>query len=123
MNKPRPSLRRRLQSLRLRPLSFRPHLMKYQNASNRKRPARPSRSPHRQARFSKAFLKLTLLAVAWLLMPPSHANADPAKNIPVRVELRHTDGGYELLRGGQPFFIKGVGGNGSKELLQKCGGN
>jgi hypothetical protein len=42
---------------------------------------------------------------------------------PVRVEVVKSDGGWQLLRGGKPYFIKGVGGDASKELLLKCGGN
>lgn len=41
--------------------------------------------------------------------------------IPVRLEK--TAEGHRLLRDGQPYFIKGVGGDGSLELLAKCGGN
>jgi hypothetical protein len=44
---------------------------------------------------------------------------------PVRVELRHLDGGdsWQLLRGGKPFFIQGAGGSRSMKLLADCGGN
>ena len=49
---------------------------------------------------------------------------------PVRVEVVKTDvgwpraaRGWQLLRGGKPYFIKGVGGDASKEFLVKCGGN
>jgi hypothetical protein len=41
--------------------------------------------------------------------------------IPVKV-VKKGDG-FELLRGGEPFFIKGAGGDDSKELLKECGGN
>jgi hypothetical protein len=40
-----------------------------------------------------------------------------------RVELRKTDTGWTLLRNGQPFFIKGVGGDASRQTLVDCGGN
>lgn len=39
------------------------------------------------------------------------------------VELRQTTRGYELLRNGRPYTIKGVGGSGSLDLLAACGGN
>lgn len=42
---------------------------------------------------------------------------------PVRVEVKKTDSGWQLLRGGQPYLIKGAGGGDSKELLAKLGGN
>jgi hypothetical protein len=39
------------------------------------------------------------------------------------VQLRKTEGGWKLLRDGQPYFIRGAGGDGSKELLARLGGN
>jgi hypothetical protein len=39
------------------------------------------------------------------------------------VEIRKTDAGWELHRNGEPYFIRGVGGEGSMELLAKSGGN
>ncbi len=43
---------------------------------------------------------------------------------PVPVQLQQgPDGQWQLLRGGQPFFIQGAGGEGSLELLAACGAN
>lgn len=42
---------------------------------------------------------------------------------PSHVELRKTDSGWTLIRNGEPFFIKGVGGDASKQMLVDCGGN
>jgi len=43
---------------------------------------------------------------------------------PVPVELiQNEEGNWQLLRGGEPFQIKGAGGSGSKELLAESGGN
>lgn len=39
------------------------------------------------------------------------------------VQLRKTSDGWELTRNGTPYFIRGAGGDGSKELLAKLGGN
>jgi hypothetical protein len=39
------------------------------------------------------------------------------------VILRKTSVGWELTRNGSPYFIRGAGGDGSKELLAKLGGN
>src|SRR5581483_3192137 len=50
------------------------------------------------------------------------ARADNASG-PVRVELKKTDSGWQLLRGGQPYFIKGAGGGDSRQLLAQLGGN
>jgi len=50
---------------------------------------------------------------------PSAASADD----PIPVRVVKTDGGWQLLRDGKPYFIKGVGGTGSKQLLAQFGGN
>ena len=57
-----------------------------------------------------------LLAVAIVAPMSSHAEAIP-------VELRQTDDGWQLLRGGEPYFIKGAGGSRSLEQLAAAGGN
>ncbi len=48
-------------------------------------------------------------------------NSAMADAIPV--ELRQTESGWELLRGGEPYFIKGAGGEHSLEALAEAGGN
>jgi len=47
-----------------------------------------------------------------------HAQAD---DVVVRIES--ADGGFQLTRNGQPYFIKGVGGDGSRKVLVEAGGN
>jgi hypothetical protein len=42
---------------------------------------------------------------------------------PIRVEVVKTADGWQLLRGGKPYFIKGVGGDAPKTLLPQLGGN
>jgi hypothetical protein len=42
---------------------------------------------------------------------------------PIRVEVVKTGDGWQLLRGGKPYFIKGVGGDAPKQLLPQLGGN
>lgn len=52
----------------------------------------------------------------------SMASADP---IPVKV-LQNEDGSWQLLRGGEPYFVKGVGGQKTPDmlrLLKASGGN
>ena len=39
------------------------------------------------------------------------------------VEVRRADSGWKMYRDGQPFFIRGAGGNGSQTMLQEIGGN
>ncbi len=42
---------------------------------------------------------------------------------PVPVELVHVHGTHRLLRGGEPYFIRGAGGGGDLALLARIGGN
>ncbi len=42
---------------------------------------------------------------------------------PIPVELRQTDAGWQLYRGGEPYFIRGAGGTHSLEALAAAGGN
>jgi hypothetical protein len=58
---------------------------------------------------------LALLAIL------SGSCAARAAAIPVRVVK--TAQGWRLLRGGQPYFIKGAGGDGSRDELARAGGN
>ncbi|MGB5283486.1 MAG: glycoside hydrolase family 2 TIM barrel-domain containing protein [Polyangiales bacterium] len=48
-------------------------------------------------------------------------SAAAAKAIPV--ELRQTKHGWQLLRGGEPYLIRGAGGDGSLEQLAAAGAN
>ncbi len=42
---------------------------------------------------------------------------------PIKVEVRHTASGYQLLRAGQPYFVKGAGGGQYPERVAAYGGN
>ena len=42
---------------------------------------------------------------------------------PSVVKVVKTSRGFQLLRNGRPYFVKGAGGDGSKALLRDCGGN
>jgi hypothetical protein len=46
-----------------------------------------------------------------------------AQTSPVKVEIKQAAGRYELLRGGQPYFIKGAGGGQFPERIKAYGGN
>ena len=59
-----------------------------------------------------------LVSVGCLSLWPSAALA---KAIPV--ELRQTEQGWQLYRGGEPYFIRGAGGDGSLEQLAAAGAN
>ncbi len=63
----------------------------------------------------RAFQTLKLFIAVGLSISASAA--------PVRVELKEVDSGWQLLREGRPFYVKGVGGNGSLKLLKESGGN
>ena len=58
------------------------------------------------------------LLLAGLLLMGSTAMADA-----VPVELQKTDSGWQLLRGGEPYLIRGAGGDGSLQQLAAAGGN
>ncbi len=55
------------------------------------------------------------LALSWCALP--------AMAQPVAVTVTGTPGQWQLTRDGKPYFVKGVGGDGSWELLAKLGGN
>ena len=65
-----------------------------------------------RAIFARALLFAAALATSML----SHAEVIP-------VELRQTEDGWQLLRGGEPYFIKGAGGSASLEQLAAAGAN
>ncbi|MGY2132109.1 glycoside hydrolase family 2 TIM barrel-domain containing protein [Hymenobacter sp. HD11105] len=46
-----------------------------------------------------------------------------AQTGPIKVEFKQVNGRYELLRAGQPYFIKGAGGGQFPERIKACGGN
>ena len=63
-------------------------------------------------------VRALLLPAVVLLLTPS---LSPADAIPV--ELRKTEQGWQLLRGGEPYFIKGAGGNERLAELAAAGAN
>jgi len=81
--------------------------MKFQSTARH-----PFRSPNR-------LLILMAVAAALVALLPPVASADS----PIPVQVVKTKAGWELLRGGKPYLVKGVGGTASKELLAQCGGN
>ncbi|MGD9265084.1 MAG: glycoside hydrolase family 2 TIM barrel-domain containing protein [Lysobacterales bacterium] len=65
------------------------------------------------------YLFTPLILLGWLVMTANLAWAQP-----IKVEVVKTDGKYQLLRGGQPYHIKGAGlANGDLESLVAHGGN
>lgn len=68
-------------------------------------------------RFSRTVLPLALAALTTTL-----ALASPPAG-PVKVTVHQANGRYELLRGGQPYFVKGAGGSQYPERIAAYGGN
>jgi len=68
-------------------------------------------------RFSRAVLPLALAAFT-----STPALASPPAG-PVKVAVRQVAGRYELLRDGQPYFVKGAGGSQYPERIAAYGGN
>ena len=69
-----------------------------------------------------------LAALAMIAMGPAKcaaesAAADPTPATAVPVTLAKTADGWQLLRAGRPWQVKGAGGDASKALLAACGGN
>ncbi|MBA3960368.1 MAG: hypothetical protein H0X40_00505 [Chthoniobacterales bacterium] len=56
-----------------------------------------------------------------LLSSPGISQTMAAASV-VKVQKK-SDGGYELIRNGQPFFINGAGGSSHLDLLKELGGN
>ena len=42
---------------------------------------------------------------------------------PIKVELKQVGSNWQMLRGGKPYFVKGVGGTGQMDELVQSGGN
>ena len=59
-----------------------------------------------------------VLFYAGLMLWPAAATAEA-----IPVELRQTEQGWQLLRGGKPYFIRGAGGDASLEQLAAAGAN
>lgn len=65
-----------------------------------------------------------LLLLAFLAAPTALGSSGPKPaDKPVPVTLERTKGKAQLLRGGEPYFVRGAGGNTHLDLLAKAGGN
>ena len=65
---------------------------------------------------------LTIIPLALAAFISTLAQASPPAG-PVKVAVRQANGRYELLRGGQPYFVKGAGGSQYPERIAAYGGN
>ena len=66
---------------------------------------------------------LMLLPVLCMIPITAYTAPNIAEGKPSIVKLVKNDAGYQLLKNGQPYFIKGGGGEGSLSLLAASGGN
>lgn len=60
----------------------------------------------------------SVVVLSFLSIPTVDVNAQA-----VKVEIVKQDSGFQLVRGGEPYYIKGAGGGGHLDLLVKMGGN
>lgn len=65
--------------------------------------------------------KISLVVTA-LVIPFKAVNAQQEIK-PVKVEIKKTSTGFEMLRAGKPYFIKGAGGTSKMDKLKASGGN
>ena len=68
------------------------------------------------------FMSLVLIAFA-LLQSDLHNCSAVESRQPIAVRVVEQGGAHRLERDGQPYFIQGAGGGGSKTLLAQAGGN
>jgi len=69
-----------------------------------------------------AFWKMFLVTVAVFVMLFLTVNSVLGQAVPVKL-VQNAEGKWQLLRGGQPYYIMGAGGSGSKEKLAAAGAN
>ncbi|RZK41216.1 MAG: hypothetical protein EOO90_12490 [Pedobacter sp.] len=66
----------------------------------------------------KLIVQISLFGIALMTNIPIALSQQP-----VKVEIRKTNEGYELLRAGKPYFVNGAGGTSKMERLKANGGN
>lgn len=66
-------------------------------------------------------LVFTILAIYLLSLPKK--NSPVPKPVSALVEIKKERGSFQLLRNGEPYFIKGAGAYTYYERLKQCGGN
>lgn len=79
----------------------------------------------RIARFGTLLVWIVLAGLGQISLAPADKPAPPSpqRKKPVVVRVRSTEEGYQLLRDGQPYFIKGAGGSGPMKAFVAAGGN
>lgn len=72
---------------------------------------------------SQIWRTIGLMLCAMLLMIASESPTIPSAETPIPVKLVQDRGKWTLLRGGNPYYIKGAGGTERMSRLQEAGGN
>ncbi|HZT40545.1 MAG TPA: glycoside hydrolase family 2 TIM barrel-domain containing protein [Chthonomonadaceae bacterium] len=73
---------------------------------------------------TSVFHKLAAISTSVLIaLAALSSSARSQSSVPVPVKLVRTANGWQLLRNGQPYFIKGAGGSGSLDRLKAAGAN
>lgn len=67
--------------------------------------------------------KIILAAALLLLVQNLRSQTYASKSFTIKVELRLVDSNYVLMRGGQPYFVKGAGGSIYPARIAAYGGN
>jgi hypothetical protein len=65
----------------------------------------------------------TILASVIISSSYAQTGTSVAQAGAIKVELKHTANGYQLLRGGQVYFVKGAGGSSYPDRIAAYGGN
>lgn len=71
----------------------------------------------------KKYLAIATLAAIAVVLFLSAKNLRPIQQQPSKVEIKAVDGKYDFYVNGKLFKLKGAGGGGNLEMLQKSGGN
>src|SRR6266700_1392906 len=66
---------------------------------------------------------IALISLAFAGATDAVAGVGVEQTTPLRVQVTKSGSGWQLLRDGKPYFIKGGGGGGPKDLLAQLGGN
>lgn len=74
----------------------------------------------RKWRFEEKMTLPVLLALSLACQAPA-AKSLPA--VPIKVEVVKSQTGFQLLRAGKRYFVKGAGGDADRSALISCGGN
>ncbi len=79
--------------------------------------------PDSEAKMGFRIMQLKKYGALTVLAGLTLSSCSSSYAAPVKVDLQKQGNKWQLMRSGQPYFIKGAGGDGSKEMLREYGGN